>query len=138
MESEGLPRRNLLAIAPHFLVDDVVHAAEYYRDKIGFDIGPYFGDPAEFVIVERDGIRIQLSRVERARGGPNRKWKDVALDAYLWVHDVEALYEELRRKEAMIVTPPVVRFYGIKEIEIRDLDGYILCFGEPLSSGAIA
>jgi Bleomycin resistance protein-like N-terminal len=32
-------------IAPHFLVADVARAAECYRDKLGFEIGPYFQNP---------------------------------------------------------------------------------------------
>ena len=55
-------------IAPHFLVADVVRAAEYYRDKLGFEIGPYFQRPPVFVIVQRDGIAIQLARMEEGRG----------------------------------------------------------------------
>jgi hypothetical protein len=26
--------------------------------------------------------------------------------------------------------PPTLRSHGMKEIEVRDLDGYVLCFGE--------
>jgi len=26
--------------------------------------------------------------------------------------------------------PPTLRIYGMKELEIRDLDGYVLCFGQ--------
>ena len=29
-----------------------------------------------------------------------------------------------------LVGSPVLRGYGMKEFEARDLDGYILCFGE--------
>jgi hypothetical protein len=56
----------------------VVRAAEYYRDKLGFEIGPYFLDPPVFVIIQRDGTAIQLSRMEGGRGGSNRKWKNEA------------------------------------------------------------
>ena len=33
----------LLGIAPYFLVRDVVKAAEYYRDVLGFTVRRYFG-----------------------------------------------------------------------------------------------
>jgi hypothetical protein len=45
------------AIAPSFLVKDVVRAAGYYRDKMGFEISPYFGDPPVFTIVRRGDAR---------------------------------------------------------------------------------
>jgi uncharacterized glyoxalase superfamily protein PhnB len=121
---------NLTAIAPQFLVEDVVRAAEYYRDKLGFAIGPYFEEPPVFVIVRRDDARIMLSLVEHGRGGSNRKWKAAALDAYLWVNDVDALYAEFSAKGADVSGPPCLQFYGIREIEVRDLDGYALTFGQ--------
>ncbi len=122
---------NLKAIAPQFLVEDVVRAAEYYRDVFGFEIGPYFEDPPSFVIVRRDNVQIMLSLVERGRGGSNRNWKEAALDAYLWVKDVDALYAEFTAKGANVCGPPCLQFYGIREIEVRDLDGYVLTFGQP-------
>jgi uncharacterized glyoxalase superfamily protein PhnB len=122
---------NLTAIAPQFLVEDVVRAAEYYRDKLGFEIGSYFEDPPVFVIVRRDDARIMLSLIEHDRSGSNRKWKDVAIDAYLWVNDVDSLYTEFSAKGATVSGPPYLQFYGIRKIEVRDLDGYVLTFGQP-------
>jgi uncharacterized glyoxalase superfamily protein PhnB len=120
----------LAAISPQFLVSDVARAAEYYRDKLGFEVGPYFGEPPEFVIVRRDAARIMLSQVEGARGGSNRKWKRVAIDAYVWVEDIERLYAEFRHKGAFLSGPPQLKVYGIREIEVFDLDGYVICFGQ--------
>jgi uncharacterized glyoxalase superfamily protein PhnB len=118
------------AISPQFLVDDVVQAAAYYRDKLGFEIGPYFGDPPEFVIVRRDTARIMLSQVEGGRGGSNRKYKRVAIDMYVWVRDIDRLYAEFRSKGADLSGPPQLKVYGIREIEVFDIDGYVITFGQ--------
>jgi catechol 2,3-dioxygenase-like lactoylglutathione lyase family enzyme len=120
----------LSSIAPVFLVEDVRRAAEHYRDKLGFELTSYFGEPPEFTIVTRDGIKIALSRLENGRGGSNRKWKEEAIDAYIWVGDVEGLHRQFERSGANLLGPPVTRIYGLKEIEVRDLDGYIICFGQ--------
>jgi bleomycin resistance family protein len=32
-------------VAPYFIVDDVVAAANFYRDKLGFDYERFWGDP---------------------------------------------------------------------------------------------
>jgi uncharacterized glyoxalase superfamily protein PhnB len=122
---------NLTAIAPQFLVEDVVRAAEYYRDKLGFAIGPYFEDPPVFVIVRRDDARIMLGLAEHGRGGSNRKWREAGIDAYLWVNDVDSLYAQFTANGVEVSGPPCLQFYGIREIEVRDLDGYILTFGQP-------
>ena len=122
-------------VAPYFLVADVVRAAEYYRDKLGFTIrGYFFEDPPVFAMVGRDDQIIMLALIENERGGSNRGYKDIALDAYLWTDDVDALYAEFRQNGADILSPPQMRIYGMKELEVRDLDGYILCFGQDVPS----
>jgi len=119
-------------IAPHFLVEDVVRAAEYYRDKLGFEVGRYFQDPPVFVIIQRDGVAIQLSRSDGGRGGSNRKWKSEAVDAYIWVGHVDRLYRDLAAREAMILQAPQLKEYGMKEMDVRDADGYVIRFGEDI------
>lgn len=130
-----MPR--LSAIAPYFLVADVVRAAEYYRDKLGFTIrGYFFEDPPVFGMVARDGLTVMLSRVEQGRGGSNRSYKSDGIDAYLWIDDADALYAEFQKTGADIAAPPVTRTYGMKEFEVRDRDGYVLCFGQDLPAKA--
>jgi catechol 2,3-dioxygenase-like lactoylglutathione lyase family enzyme len=120
-------------IAPEFVVADVTKAAEHYRDRLGFRIvGYFFEDPPVFAMVGRDDHIVMLSLAEGSRGGSNRSHKGGSIDAYLWVDDVEALYAEFHQSGADIAMPPI---YGMKEIEVRDLDGYILCFGQDVPSG---
>ncbi len=130
-----MPR--VTGIAPFFLVADVVRAAEYYRDKLGFAIrGYFFEEPPVFAMVGRDDQIVMLSLMGAGRGGSNRDHKKEALDAYLWTDDVDALYAELRQHQADIVSPPQLRIYGMKELEVRDLDGYLICFGEDVDTRA--
>jgi len=49
-------------MAPQFVVPDVVAAAEYYRDKFGFEILGYFLDPPVFAIVRRDSAEIHFGK----------------------------------------------------------------------------
>src|SRR5438105_13896940 len=93
-------------IAPLFLVEDVVRAAEYYRDKLGFEIGPYFLDPPVFVIVRRDKIAIMLSWTDCAHGGSNSKWKTESFDAYIWVDNVDDVHTQLVARHADVVRAP--------------------------------
>ena len=52
--------------------------------------------------------------------------------------DVDALYAEFQQNQADIVGPPLLRIYGMKELEVRDLDGYVICFGQDVSGAAAA
>ncbi|MGH7924209.1 MAG: hypothetical protein ACREQH_06430, partial [Candidatus Binatus sp.] len=86
------------AIAPSLLVKDVVRAAEYYRDRMGFDISPYFGDPPVFTIVRRGEARFGLRGCAEVGGGSNRKVLGDAIDAYVWVEGLEELHRELKAR----------------------------------------
>jgi catechol 2,3-dioxygenase-like lactoylglutathione lyase family enzyme len=119
-----------LEAAPFLLVDDVVKAAEHYRDKLGFEIGRYFGSPPGFVIMRHNTTRIMLrqSLSHPALHSNVAKLGD-ALDLYVWVSDVTALASELRGRGATIVGEPELED-GRREMFVKDLDGYLICFGE--------
>ena len=92
-EVENKNQAQLKSIAPQFTVPDVIAAAEYYRDILGFRILGYFGQPPVFSIVARDGVEIQLGRSDPTAGpAHNSVQREDGLDAYVWVSDVDSLY----------------------------------------------
>lgn len=128
-----MPR--MFVSCPHFLVADVRRAAEYYRDKLGFRIiGYFFEEPPVFGMVDRDGAEIHLRLATDGLKGSNREREGDALDCYVRVKDVEALHAEFKEKGAEIIQAPILRIYGMKEIEVRDLDGFVTCFGQDMGS----
>ena len=46
---------------------------------------------------------------------------------FIGAPDVDAMYEYLRAR-GVEVEPPVVRHYGMKQLYLRDPDGYGICF----------
>lgn len=127
---EDMSHAVFLEAAPFLIVDDVVKAAEYYRDKLGFELGRYFGNPPGFVIVRRNTARIMLRQTSShpALNSNVTKLAD-ALDLYVWVSDVAALADELRGRGAAIAGKPELED-GRREMFVKDLDGYLICFGE--------
>lgn len=127
---EDMSHAVFLETAPFLVVDDVVKAAEYYRDKLGFELGRYFGNPPGFVIVRRNTARIMLRQTSShpALNSNVTKLAD-ALDLYVWVSDVAALADELRGRGAAIAGKPELED-GRREMFVKDLDGYLICFGE--------
>jgi len=119
-----------LEAAPFLIVDDVVKAAEYYRDKLGFELGRYFGNPPGFVIVRRNTARIMLRQTSThpALNSNVTRLSD-ALDVYVWVSDVAVLADELSGRGATIVGEPELED-GRREMFVKDLDVYLICFGE--------
>lgn len=57
----------LKSISPQFVVPDVIAAAEYYRDVLGFQILGYFYEPPVYSIVRRDTVEIHLGKSRRER-----------------------------------------------------------------------
>lgn len=121
----------LVASAPVLLVSDVVKAAEYYRDKLGFDEVTLYGAPTDFAIVRRNGFAIMLALVEPAAAPPPH-WKVVKQmwNVYLWVDDVEAIYVEYQQRGAIIDYTIGMKAYGVKEFGVRDLDDHDIAVGQ--------
>jgi hypothetical protein len=120
-------------VAPYFLVEDVFATAEFYRDVLGFTFDEFFGAPPSFTIVERDDVRIMFRQVRPARAGvarSNRTVMDETFDAYVHVSNVDQLAAELAAKKADIVEGPVTRIYDMRELLVRDCNGYVLAFGQ--------
>ena len=118
-------------LAPQFVVPDVVKSAEYYRDKLGFEILGYFLDPPVFAIVRRGGAEIHLGKSDNGAVNVNESVRrGLGTDAYIFISDVISLHDELRLNGANIIEGPIERPYGRIELTIRDHDGYQLVFGE--------
>ena len=127
-ESEFVPSVRFIAVAPRFLVPDVVKAAEYYRDVLGFEILGFLQDPPVLALVSRDDVEIHFGQggAPAGSGTPNR---GSAPDACIWVGDVDVLAGELNERGARILEGPVDREYGMREIVIQDPDGFRIAFG---------
>jgi uncharacterized glyoxalase superfamily protein PhnB len=65
---------------------------------------------------------------------PNIQRREGSIDAYIWVNDLDPLYEELRDRGAKIVEPPVTQIYKCYEMVVEDGFGFRLAFGMPVSS----
>jgi predicted enzyme related to lactoylglutathione lyase len=127
----------LLLAFPQFRVEDVVRAAEHYRDLLGFSIDGYFGDPPVFTHVQRDHVVIQIGRSLR-RECLSRSAGPEGYNAYIWTDDVDGLARELEARGAAIVEGPRNRVYPCRELIVEDCNGLRLCFAKriPVSETA--
>jgi predicted enzyme related to lactoylglutathione lyase len=123
----------LLRSAPYFPVSDVEHSAAHYEHVLGFHRDYVAGTPPEFAILSRDGLSVMLRLVAKPEQiSPNEK-QGGTWDAFFWVRDARALHAELKGKGAEVVYGPIVQeAYRMEEFAVRDREGYVLGFGEPL------
>ncbi len=118
--------------APVLLVKDVVESAIYYRDTLGFDYKRFWGNPPNFVILNRDDMYLMLRQANEAKHVvPHWTVADKLWNVYFWVSDADALFEEFKKRGAKIDYGPVDQPYDVREFGIQDLDGYDIGFGQP-------
>lgn len=120
------------SITPMLRVDDYQRAKAFYCDRLGFSCMEEAGEPVVgFGIFCREGIRIFL----HAWDGAGEAWNNWR--AYVYVADMDGLVAELEGRGVRLSKSPYVTDYGMREFEIIDPDGNVLCFGtDPATDGA--
>ena len=125
----------LKEIAPFFIVENLAASVDFYNQKLGFktdllipEDDPFFG------IVSRGNVRILLKHItESIHPVPNHTRHEWARwDAFIWVSDPDALYAEYQTRELEFHEPLADTDDGLRAFELKDHDGYVLCFGRPL------
>lgn len=114
---------------PVLQVADVAASEAFYVDRLGFASHGLWGDPPGFCIVQRGQVTLALDRSRDAGPLPlNQYWA-----AYLYVADADALVAEFTQNGIDIVRGPEDMPYGLRDFDIRDPDGHLICFGHHLS-----
>jgi predicted enzyme related to lactoylglutathione lyase len=114
-------QRNMKYASHVMVVKDLTEAQQYYRDILGFTID------GEFVM--REGVYFLFKESSFEGAVRPNSLIGVVLDTYIWVEDVDAVYEELKGKGANIIFGPENMDYNMRDLLIEDLNGYRLCFG---------
>jgi uncharacterized glyoxalase superfamily protein PhnB len=118
---------------PVLLVKDVVKAAAYYTDKLGFKSERFWGEPPMFTIMHRDGVSIMLNQVgANDTFRPNGDY-DGRFSIYIDTSDADALHAEFQSRGADIVCPPDDQPYLMREFQVRDLEGHLIGCGHDIS-----
>lgn len=102
------------------LVPDVPATAAFYRRTLGFKSDPD-GETPEYTVVWRDNAAVHFAKGERAPMG---------VRIFLWVKDVNALYEEVIGRGVAIDVPIGTRPYRIRDFSIRDPNGVAVVLGQ--------
>ncbi len=127
-------------LTPLVQVYDMPTSLRFYRDLLGFEImstSPVLGkDRFHWALLRLGKAELMLNTAyefdterpvpaDRARVAAHG---DTVL--YFGCPDVDAAYEELREKGVAVHLPKVAP-YGMKQMPLRDPDGYELCFQWP-------
>jgi predicted enzyme related to lactoylglutathione lyase len=112
-------------------VTDIDKSVDFYEDGLGFSTaGKWVKDNGTpyFAILALDRITVALQCGKPVEH--NGPWC-----AYLYVADIEAYAAEITGKGVALHREITDQFYGCRDLEIKDPDGNVLCFGQDLSPG---
>jgi catechol 2,3-dioxygenase-like lactoylglutathione lyase family enzyme len=113
------------------LVGDIDRAFQHYTEKLGFEGWKWELNPEHYAYVSRGDTYVHLACFRGVAPRPNREVVPPDMfDLYVYVDDVEALHQEFVERGADILNAPVDTEYGLREIRVRDADGYVLAFGK--------
>ena len=126
------PRENVHETMPLLMASDIERSRAFYCDQLGFTLANRY-DPdgkLSWCMLAMEGARIMLEQADPDRlAGLARNRSDIAL--YFLCEDVDALHERFVTN-GVDLQPPFVAFYGMKQLEVRDPDGRVLCFENPV------
>ncbi len=119
----------MMTATPVLRCADYPKARAFYCGVLGFSVVEEGGLPPRFGILERDGARIFLDAWHGPPFGPQSGWS-----AYVNVEGLDAFHAAVVAGGLPELPAPEAKPYGMRELELRDLDGNLLCFGEALPS----
>jgi len=116
-------------LIPSLLVDSIDETVNYYSEILGFKLerkNPYWAhlsmEAAQLYLTLKDSVLGFLPEMKnKALGG--------TFTLYISVDEIDDYYN--RVKDLVCVSMPIhTTDYGIKEFQVRDINGYILDFGQ--------
>ncbi len=124
----------LTKLTPNLIVSDVGHSLAFYRDVLGFTVGPTVPDapPFVFAIVQSGPVEVFLNAPEPAIAEyPAFKDRPIGgtLTLFIEVVDIARAHESLKDR-VKIVMPLEHKWYGVTEFAFEDPDGYLITFAE--------
>ena len=118
------------------LVFDMPTSLKFYRDVLGFEViatnDDDAGDNVDWCYLRLGKAELMLNGMYEADDrppAPDKKRITAHLDVCLYFAcpDVDAAYRHLRA-HGIDVKEPTIASYGMKQLYVRDPDGYNLCF----------
>ena len=123
----------LFKAAPTFPVADVDSTIRWYETKFGFTSYPFPKNPPYvFASVCRDQVEIMFQRVDGYQKPDLYHQRSGGVwDAYIRMESVKEFYEAVKDKVEIRMYLRK-QSYGDWEFEVKDPNGYILVFSEPI------
>jgi len=121
-------------LVPLLFVDDIERSVSFYCDGLGFRLAlEARGDDGKlgWCRLERQGAALMLQQACEEDGPAESRGRGVGF--YFICDDADAVHRELLDR-GMQLDPPETAYYGMRQVYLKDPDGYILCFESPFET----
>jgi len=118
-----------LGVAPELAVADPLITAEFLREALGFERASLWAEGA-YLIAGRGQALLHFRRATSTAEIRSNLSREV-WDAYIWCDGLDELAGEFQRRGVPLERAPMTTVYGMREFDVLDPDGHVLCFGAP-------
>ncbi len=128
---------DLHGLTPLIQVYDMPTSIRFYRDTLGFEVvstSPLLGpDKFHWALLRLGGAQLMLNTTYEsddqrpAQPDPARTAAHDDTGLFFGCRNIDVAYQELRAK-GQTLKEPILTPYGMKQMYLRDPDGYTLCF----------
>ena len=129
---------DLRGLAPLLQVYDMPTAVHFYHDVLGFEISATSrpGERFDWALLKFGGVELMLNTAYEedtrpAEPDPARVAAHGDTILYFGCEDLDGAYKYLRA-QGVTVNEPKVAPYGMKQLYLKDPDGFTVCFQCPV------
>ena len=128
---------DIRGVCPLLQVFDMQRSLRFYSDVLGFEVTRSSSPNVDWALLERDDAALMLNTAYEADSrpaAPDPVRIAAHLDAALFFGcpDVDGAYEQLRSR-GIDAEAPRIQSYGMKQLYLKDPDGYSLCLQWPVA-----
>ena len=118
-------------LVPLLFVQDIERSMDFYRDGLGFEVASKWepGGKLAWCRLQRDGSAVMLQQACEEDGPAEGRGRGIGF--FFICDDAGTIHAELSGR-GVHLAPPQVAFYGMKQVFVKDPDGYELCFESPI------
>jgi catechol 2,3-dioxygenase-like lactoylglutathione lyase family enzyme len=111
-----------------FQVSDLRKSIRFYTEVLGFEEEFVFGDPPFYA-----GIKMGNAILHLNSGKENENRRGMG-SLYVFCDEVDSYYERIKSLEVEITSKLDTWPYGMRDFQLKDLDGNLLNFGCPVEA----
>ena len=126
-----------IGLTPNLMVEDVNQTLKFYEDVLGFKLDQSVPESGHYEWASARCGEVELmfqTRTSLSSDFP--PFQDTptggTLTFFIQMQGIQELYEHIRH-QVEIIQDLNVTFYGMREFSIKDPNGYILVFAEPVA-----